>query len=155
MLPPRVLSTFQNAPTELVDVCRPHSWDELTAVPGAGMKSIRDILVHLIDADAGWIGHAMEGGPREPLGPDMFQGLDEILTTWEPRRIATVRLLQRLPPEERTATRRDPWNPAVLATVEEIVWHVVTHEQYHRGQIFARLALVGRRDLPDLDVIRG
>jgi uncharacterized damage-inducible protein DinB len=38
--------------------------------------------------------------------------------------------------------------------VEDIVWHVVTHEQYHRGQIFTRLALLGRRDLPDLDVIQ-
>ena len=28
-------------------------------------------------------------------------------------------------------------------TVEEMVWHVVTHEQYHRGQIFTRLGLLG------------
>ncbi len=28
------------------------------------------------------------------------------------------------------------------------------HEQYHRGQIFTRLALLGRRDLPDLDLLR-
>jgi len=27
-------------------------------------------------------------------------------------------------------------------------------EQYHRGQIFTRLALLGRRDLPDYDLLR-
>ena len=37
---------------------------------------------------------------------------------------------------------------------EQLVWHVVTHEQYHRGQVFTRLALLGRRDLPDHDLLR-
>jgi uncharacterized damage-inducible protein DinB len=32
--------------------------------------------------------------------------------------------------------------------------HVVTHEQYHRGQVFTRLALLGRHDLPDHDMLR-
>ena len=41
-----------------------------------------------------------------------------------------------------------------MTTIEEIVWHVVTHEQYHRGQIFTRLAMLGRRDLPDHDMLR-
>jgi uncharacterized damage-inducible protein DinB len=47
-----------------------------------------------------------------------------------------------------------PWDPAVTVSVEEIVWHVVGHDQYHRGQVFTRLAMMGRRDLPDQDLIR-
>jgi uncharacterized damage-inducible protein DinB len=150
-----MFSVFQNAPNELVDLCRPHSWKELTASPSPGMKSVRDILVHLVDAEAGWIGHAVEGEPREPLTPDRFGDLDGILAVWEPRRTATVRLVQSLTPEEQASRRPSPWDAGVFATVAEIVWHVVTHEQYHRGQIFTRLGLLGRRDLPDLDVIRG
>ena len=47
-----------------------------------------------------------------------------------------------------------PWDQSQSVSIEEIVWHVVTHEQYHRGQVFSRLALLGRRDLPDYDLLR-
>jgi len=155
MFPPRVISAFQNAPSELVNLCRPHSWAELTGSPAPGMRSIRDILVHLVDAEAGWFGHAVEGGPRDHLTPDRFPDLDGILAIWSPRRAASVRLVQSMTPEKQASRRPSPWDAGEFATVAEIVWHVVTHEQYHRGQIFTRLALLGRRNLPDLDVIRG
>ena len=67
MLPPRLITAFQNAPAELVGLCHPHSWDELIAAPGQGMRSIRDILVHLIDAETGWIDHVVRGNPRLSL----------------------------------------------------------------------------------------
>jgi uncharacterized damage-inducible protein DinB len=154
MLPPRLITAFRNAPTELVGLCRPHSWDELIAVPAQGMRSIRDILVHLIDVETGWIDHIVRGNPRVALVPETFQNLDQILALWTPRRAATVQLIQGLTARDRASTRPLPWNATEFATTEEIVWHVVTHEQYHRGQVFTRLALLGRRDLPDLDAIR-
>jgi uncharacterized damage-inducible protein DinB len=154
MLPPRLMTAFQNAPAEFVDLCRPHSWDELIAVPGQGMRSICDILVHLIDAETGWIDHVVRGNPRLALAPESFQNLDQIFALWTPRRATTVQLIQGLTTDDRASTRPLPWNAAEFATAEEIVWHVVTHEQFHRGQVFTRLGLLGRRDLPDLDVIR-
>jgi uncharacterized damage-inducible protein DinB len=67
---------------------------------------------------------------------------------------ATIAFVQALSPEERLSRRAFPWDASQSASVEEIVWHVVTHEQYHRGQIFTRLALLGRQDLPDHDLLR-
>lgn len=154
ILPPRLITAFQNAPAELVGLCRAHSWDELIAAPGQGMRSIRDILVHLIDAETGWIDHVVRGNPRLALAPETLQNLDQILAVWTPRRATTVQLIERLTADDRVSTRPLPWNAAEFATVEEIVWHVVTHEQFHRGQVFTRFALLGRRDLPDLDAIR-
>lgn len=90
MIPPGILEGFKNLPREIVDLCRPHPWGDLTPPPREGMKSVRDVLVHMIGA---------------------------VLRPWEPQRAAT-------------------------------------HEQYHRGQIFTRLALLGRQDLPDYDVLR-
>ena len=154
MLPPRMITAFQNAPAELVGLCRAHSWDKLIAPPGLGMRSIHEILVHLIDAETGWIDHVGQGNPRVAVAPETLQNLDQILALWMPQRATTVRLIERLTAEDRASTRPLPWNALEVATVEEIVWHVVTHEQYHRGQIFTRLALLGRRSLPDLDAIR-
>lgn len=40
MLPPRIAESFQRVPSELVEVCRPLSWQQLTASPGPGMRPL-------------------------------------------------------------------------------------------------------------------
>ncbi|MBI4278455.1 MAG: DinB family protein [Armatimonadetes bacterium] len=154
MLPPRIADTFARVPDELVALCRPHRWEQLTAPPGEGMRPICDILVHLIGAEAYWIGHVVRGGSRPHLSPEDFADLDAILSRWKPQREATLAFLAGLTPEAAAARRPFPWDASQSASVAEIAWHVVTHEQYHRGQIVTRLALLGRRDLPDHDLIR-
>lgn len=154
MIPPRVASGLQALPEEIVGLCRPHPWPELTTPPAPGMRAIRDILVHMISAEAYWIDHVVRGQPRQRLDPTTFPDLDAILSRWLPQRRATLAFLQELDAGARTSRRPFPWNADESATVEEIVWHVVTHEQYHRGQVFTRLALLGRRDLPDHDLLR-
>jgi uncharacterized damage-inducible protein DinB len=94
------------------------------------------------------------GGRRTRLDPASFGDLDSILAAWRPQREATTAWLSALTPKARGSRRAFPWDPEQTASVEEIVWHVVTHEQYHRGQVFTRLALLGRRDLPDYDLLR-
>lgn len=154
MLPPRIADGFAKLPVELTDLCRPHTWDELTAPPGDGMKPIRDVLVHMVGAETFWICHVVLGGRRTRLDPASFGDLDSILAAWRPQREATTAWLSALTPKARGSRRAFPWDPEQTASVEEIVWHVVTHEQYHRGQVFTRLALLGRRDLPDYDLLR-
>ncbi len=154
MIPPRILERFRTVPDELIDLCRPHAWTDLTTPPGEGMRAIRDILVHMVSAEYGWIQHVALGNPRRRLRPEEFSDLDAILAVWRPQRNATVALAGTLTPEERHSRRPFPWDAKETASVEEIVWHVVTHEQYHRGQIFTRLALLDRRDLPDYDLLR-
>lgn len=118
------------------------------------MKSIRDVLAHMVGAEAYWIRHVICGEPPRRLEPESFGDLDAILTLWAPQRAATVEFISHLVPDRWTDSRSFPWNASQAASIQEIVWHVVTHEQYHRGQIFTRLALLGRRDLPDYDMLR-
>jgi len=154
MIPPRIAESLRNLPNEMIGLCRPHRWDDLTTPPAEGMRPVRDVLVHMIGAEAFWIRHVIHGQPRQRLDPASFSGLDSILAAWVPQREGTLVLVRALTPEERLSRRPFPWNPAESASIEEIVWHVVTHEQYHRGQVFTRLALLGRRDLPDYDLLR-
>lgn len=154
MVLPAIADTFRRVPEELVGLCRPHGWDELTRPPTAGMRSVRDILIHLIDCEGAWVRIGIEGETWESPRPTAFADLEQILASWALLRQATLRLFQRLTPAEALALRSIPWQGGQQAAVGEIVWHVVTHEQYHRGQIFTRLALLGRRDLPDQDMLR-
>ncbi len=154
MIPARILKTFQSLPNDLIELCRPHTREQLTTSPADGMRSIWDVLVHLAGVEAFWIGHVVLGHPREKLLPEAFKDLDDILSFWNQQREATISLVGTLAANGRTSRRAFPWDPHESASVEEIIWHVVTHEQYHRGQVFTRLALLGRRDLPDHDMLR-
>jgi uncharacterized damage-inducible protein DinB len=154
VIPPRVVEGFEKLPREIIDLCRPHSWADLTTPHREGMKPVRDILVHMAGAEAFWIRHVVRGEARQRFDPASFGSLDAILDVWMPQRAATIAFVQALTPEERLSRRAFPWDASQSASVEEIVWHVVTHEQYHRGQIFTRLALLGRQDLPDHDLLR-
>lgn len=97
------------------------------------MRPIRDVLVHMIASQRYWIGHVIHGDPRE----------------------ATLRFIDGLTAgRRRDRYRSNPQDARQTASIEEIIWHVVTHEQYHRGPLFTRLALLVRRDLPDQDRLR-
>lgn len=154
MLPQRILETFARVPEEVVDLCRPHPWPLLSKPPQDGMRPIRDILVHMISAERNWIRHVIHGDPRERLDPNSFPDLDSILKPWHAQRAATLEFLGNLTPDRRQERRPFPWDAKQTTSLGEIVWHVVTHEQYHRGQVFTRLAMLGRRDLPDYDLLR-
>ena len=154
MIPPHLVGTFRSLPDDLIGLCRPHTWEQLTILPAAGMRPIRDILVHMIGAESFWIRHVVLGQPRRKFSPEAFTDLDAILSEWKPQREATIAFASGLSAEQRASRRPFPWDASQSASLEEIVWHVVTHEQYHRGQVFARLALLGRRDLPDYDMLR-
>jgi uncharacterized damage-inducible protein DinB len=153
MLPPRIAAAFRFGPLDLIGVCRPHPWDQLTAAPADGLRSVRDILIHVMDNEAGWTG-MIRGEDWRRFDPAAFGSLDDLLAAWAPMREASAALILGLTAEERQSRRPLPWDTSATVSVEEIVWHVVGHEQYHRGQVFTRLALLGRRDLPDHDLIR-
>jgi uncharacterized damage-inducible protein DinB len=154
VLPPLIADAFRAFPDDLGVVCRPHPWHELTGAPGEGLRSVRDILVHLMDNEAAWIGHVVRGEPRRHFDPASFGSLDAILAEWRPLRAGGAATILGLTEAERRSRAPLPWDAAKSVSIEEVVWHVVAHDQYHRGQVFTRLALLGRRNLPDHDLIR-
>jgi uncharacterized damage-inducible protein DinB len=154
VLPPAIAERFRTVPADIVAQCRPHSWEQLTSPPAPGMKSIREIMVHMMGTEHFWLRHVVEGKQLRRPNPAAFDSLESILTPWSAQRDATVSWLWTLEPAELSSTRMQPGTPGKSATVTDIIWHVVTHDQYHRGQIFTRLAFLGRRDLPDNDLLR-
>jgi uncharacterized damage-inducible protein DinB len=154
VLPPVIAETFRTVPADVIKQCRPHSWEQLTSAPAPGMKSVREILVHMMGTEAFWLHHVVDGKPLRRPDPASFGSLESILAPWSAQRDATMSWLETQGPGQLSSTRTQPGSPSKSATVADIIWHVVTHEQYHRGQIFTRLAFLGRRDLPDNDLLR-
>jgi hypothetical protein len=58
------------------------------------MRSIRDILVHLVDTEARWIDHVIQNNSRVALAPDTVPDLEPIIATWITRRQATVKFIR-------------------------------------------------------------
>ncbi len=154
VLPAAIAERFRTVPADVIAQCRPHPWEQLTTAQAPGMKSIREILVHMMGTEHFWLHHVVEGKPLRRPDPAAFENLDAILAPWSAQREATMAWLETLGPGQLSSTRMQPGSPSKSATVSDIIWHVVTHEQYHRGQIFTRLAFLGRRDLPDNDLLR-
>jgi uncharacterized damage-inducible protein DinB len=118
------------------------------------LRSVRGILVHLTGNEAGWVGHAIRGEPRRRSDPSAFDSLGAVLAEWQPPRAASAATIPGQPGDERGARRPLPRGASKSVSVEEVVWHVVAHDPYYRGQVFTRPALLGRRDLPHHDLIR-
>ena len=108
MLPQRILETFARVPEEIVGLCRPHPWPQLSKPTQDGMRAIRDILVHMISAERHWIRHVIHGDPRERLDPNSFPDLDSILKPWQAQRAATLEFVRALTPARRQERRRSP-----------------------------------------------
>jgi len=108
----------------------------------------------MVGAEAYWIQHAIPSETRVRVKPKTFENRESNLRRWMSQREQTLGFLRTLTPEMRAEPRPFPWDPAQATSVDEIVWHVVAHEQYHHGQVFTRLGLVGGRDLPDHDLLR-
>src|SRR5438270_5744337 len=110
MFPKRVYQAVKNLPSELLTVCRQHTWVDLASAPANGMRSIHEILVHLIDAEAGWINHVVRGQPRQRLQSTSFNSLEQIAQVWFPKRDATLSWVNALKTHDLASTRQLPWD---------------------------------------------
>ena len=129
---------------------------QLDYKPRAEMLTARQIIVHIAEAERGWIHAAMDGGPDEewvvpagdPAGgwrtaidaPD-HAALRELLERWhEP----TKRWLERSTGElDRVIHRRFDDGSERSYTVHWILDHVQEHEIHHRAQLNLYLRLLG------------
>lgn len=151
LIPEFVLKAMSERPFQLLELCRklPDGW--WTWQPHPEVRSIRGILVHMMEAEEHWIARVVLGGTRREWEPSGFGSPDALAAVWRPVRERTVKWLASLDESARTETRKVRGNPPEL-TLEAIAWHLVTHDFHHKGQVCTRLAMLGV-EVPDLDII--
>lgn len=151
-IPELVFEALRKRPFQLLDLARKLPDGEYSRRPHPSVKSIHEILVHMLGAEEFWVYHVLQGGPRTKRDPASFPTPDALEESWRPIREETVAYLQSLKDEELARRVPLPWNPSASRTAQEIIWHLVTHEFHHKGQVCTRLVMAGV-EVPDLDLI--
>ena len=117
---------------------------------------VRKIMVHIIGAEERWIKYRI-GGEEIPVIYEQRAATDAdgLFSDAATIRNQTREYLARLKDEDllRTIQVDMPrWNYSATLTIEEVLFHLLTHETHHRGQIIMALQRQGV-DTPNLDYI--
>lgn len=151
IIPEFVRKAMSERPFQLLDLCRKLPEGGFTSNPHPGVRSIRAILVHMMGADRHWVEFVVEGKPWPELDPAAFATPDDVERAFRPVRERTVAWMAALDETARSETRRIRWEPHEV-TLEQIAWHLVTHDFHHKGQVVTRLAMLGV-EVPDMDIL--
>jgi len=127
--------------------------EHLVLSPGRGGRSVRSILVHIVDAEGHWVEGVIKGGLWERLDPADFPTGETLRDAWRRQRRTTRALLEELGPGGLAQRRRAPWIESFEPTVEQILWHVLMHEAQHRGQAMLTARLVSGLEPPETGLL--
>lgn len=119
--------------------------EQLTQQIAGGHGSIRNTMVHMVSAEAGWLDRC--GGPnRGPrLKPEDFPTLDSIHSGMEHTRKNVTKFLTELNEEDLTRRIEFSLNQPETYSLRlgELMQHAGLHGVHHRGQIALLLRLLG------------
>lgn len=149
-LPEVVLQALQERPFQLLELAEKLPTDGFTWRPYPGVKSIQEVLVHMLEAEEFWVHGVLQGGKPAARRASDYRTPAGLEAVWRPVRRQTLAFLRALPDDALRDTRPVDWQEEPLS-VEYILWHSVTHEFHHKGQVCTRLAMLGV-DVPDLDL---
>lgn len=112
---------------------------EWKPVAHAHVKSIGDILRHLCDAEAYWIGRVIEGSDWIRHTREVWNDPEALQERWKLLRRRTLQFANGLAEGRLRDTKVD--HRGNIVTVGWILWHIFQHEAHHRGQIYMLLRL--------------
>jgi uncharacterized damage-inducible protein DinB len=116
----------------------------VTKLPGFGMGSVRDQLVHILRCEQGWIGKLQYRSVKE-LEYEEYPTTKQIRETKARIMVETIAYLDQLSEAQlnTTLTRLpDDWG-GPLQSPGFILHHILTHAFHHKGQIVAMFRLLG------------
>jgi len=137
-----LMSYHRWATQRILETCAVLSSEEFLRDLGGSFKSVRDTLAHALMADNAWL-HRVRGEPftrptPEQLPADLETLRDQwqdVLRDWEAL-IATRDSSELI---QYHAFDGQPYS----SRVDEIVWQVINHGSYHRGQVALMLRQLG------------
>lgn len=110
-----------------------------------GHKSIRNTLVHIMSAEAGWLDRCggPERGPR--LNPADFVTLESVMQPWNTIEAQVRAFLAQLKDEDLARDIEFSFDPSAKYTMRlgELMQHAAVHGTHHRGQIAMMLRTFG------------
>jgi uncharacterized damage-inducible protein DinB len=119
--------------------------EQFTRAVAGSYGSIRNTLVHILSAEAGWLDRC--GGPaRGPrLNPDDFPTIESVTEAWRRLETQLRSFLSSLKDDDlaRTAEFEMPLGEKRSMTVGALMQHAANHGVHHRGQVALLLRMLG------------
>jgi uncharacterized damage-inducible protein DinB len=119
--------------------------DQFTRPVAGGHGSIRNTVVHVLSAEAGWLDRC--GGPKRGprLNPDDFPTLESVIQAWNRVEAQVRAFLANLKDEDlaRNAEYATDRSTKVSMPLGELMHHAANHGVHHRGQVALLLRLLG------------
>lgn len=131
---------------KLLAVVAQLSPDEFTRPVAGSYGSIRNTLVHMLSAEAGWLERC--GGPKRgpKLDPVQFPTFASVAERWERVERQMREFLATLSEEDlsrRVEFAIQPGAPVHLMRLDELLQHAAVHGVHHRGQVALLLRELG------------
>jgi uncharacterized damage-inducible protein DinB len=148
MLPKDMFSHWEGVRRDLVSTIEAFDESELEYVPFEGSRKIGDIMLHIADAEDGWLRFCVT--KELDAWPDFYnltnypdnQSIIHVLAEVHSR---TYEHLSNLGESGFEASITDPWGDDFALLW--IFWHIIEHEIHHRGELSLILGLLGREGI--------
>ena len=123
--------------------------DEFVKPTGAGKGSVRDILVHIMNAEKFWIAF-LKGSEYEMSQPESFEDIKSIRDAWSRVSVETEEFVRDLPEDQLHHVKSVKSGDQMISfTVAKALLHIVSHETHHRGFL---IGLIRQKGLEPPDV---
>ncbi len=122
---------------QYLDVIARISDEQFTRKLGGSFGSVRDTLVHLAWAEWLWAKRWQKSSPQVRAIPDQFPTVESIRMYLKDVEEAQIRVFSHGEADLRTVRirytnlKREEWE----YTLEQMVYHLMMHSAYHRGQL--------------------
>ena len=130
---------------KLFDVISQLTAEQFTRPVAGSYGSIRNTMVHVLSAEAGWLDRC--GGPKRGprLNPDDFPTVESLMQAWSRVEAHVREFLARLKDEDlaRNAEYVNDRAEKRSMPLGELMQHSANHGVHHRGQVALLLRLSG------------
>jgi uncharacterized damage-inducible protein DinB len=130
---------------KLFDVIAQLTPEQFTQAVAGSYGSIRNTMVHVLSAEAGWLDRC--GGPKRGprLNPADFPTVESVIQAWNRVEAQVREFLARLKDEDLARNAEYPTERSgkVSMAVGELMQHAANHAVHHRGQVALLLRLLG------------
>ena len=131
---------------KLFDVIAGLTPEEFTRTVAGGYESIRNTMVHVLSAEAGWLDRCggPERGPR--LDPSDYPTAESLMQAWKKVEQDVRGFLSRLTDEDLERKVEFSFEPSRTHSMllGELMQHAAIHAVHHRGQVALLLRSLGR-----------
>ena len=114
--------------------------------------SLRNLVVHLIEAEDFWINKVVKGGEFNRYEYDDYNDYEAVEEKWQEIEADILLFVEGLKEEDLKQEKTVKWDKEYIYPLERMLQHLYTHTVHHRGQIVAGISALGGKT-PYVDII--